>query len=83
MTIFCILGKFINKAQFCLLKGKALNVMPDYSSDAMEILSKAVKFDPKLVEAWNHLGECYWKNGEIPAAKNCFTGALNYVSDLY
>lgn len=62
-----------------MLRGKALNVLPAYDSKAQEALSKAVKLDPKLVEAWNNLGECYWKCEDIVAAKNCFTGALNYV----
>ena len=52
---------------------------PDYDSKAVDCLSKAVKLDPSLIDAWNHLGECYWKNKEIEAAKNCFTGALSKV----
>lgn len=56
--------------------------MPDYDPLAQDALSKAVKLDPKLVEAWNCLGECYWKNGEVEAARNCFVGALNHVSCL-
>ncbi|KAF5302334.1 hypothetical protein FQA39_LY10373 [Lamprigera yunnana] len=66
------------RAQFYYLKGRALNVMPHYSREAEEFLSKSVKLDPKLVEAWNELGECYWKNDNIKEAENCFTGALNY-----
>ncbi|XP_064610939.1 tetratricopeptide repeat protein 5-like [Liolophura sinensis] len=71
-------GQISNKAIFHMLKGKALNVLPAYDGKAQEALSKAVKLDPKLVEAWNNLGECYWKCEDIVAAKNCFTGALNY-----
>ena len=57
-----------------------MNVMPDYDSLAQDSLSRAVKLDPKLVEAWNCLGECYWKCGQVEAARNCFVGALNHVS---
>ena len=64
-----------------LQRGRALNVMPEFSSEALECLSKAVKLDPKLVEAWNQLGECYWKNKDIEAARNCFNGALNHVRE--
>ncbi|KAK3579170.1 hypothetical protein CHS0354_022707 [Potamilus streckersoni] len=72
-----------NKAEFCMLKGKVLNVQSHYDSQAEECLSKAIKLDPKLVEAWNNLGECYWKKGEIPSAKNCFTGALTHSKNKF
>ena len=72
-------GDIKNKAVLQLLRGRILNVVAKYSQDAEEALSKAVKLDPKLVEAWNHLGECYWKKEDVSAAKNCFTGALNHV----
>jgi uncharacterized protein HemY len=63
-----------------MLTGKALNVTPDYSPKAEELLSKAVKLEPKLVEAWNQLGEVYWKKGDVAAAHTCFSGALTHVS---
>ncbi|XP_032117181.1 tetratricopeptide repeat protein 5 isoform X3 [Sapajus apella] len=63
-----------------MLTGKALNVTPDYSPKAEELLSKAVKLEPKLVEAWNQLGEVYWKKGDVAAAHTCFKGALTHVS---
>ncbi|XP_045192909.1 tetratricopeptide repeat protein 5-like isoform X3 [Mercenaria mercenaria] len=69
---------FPNKAEYFMLLGRTLNVTPDYDSKAYECLSKAVKLDPKLVEAWNHLGELYWKKGDINNAKNCFSGALTH-----
>ncbi|XP_031555752.1 tetratricopeptide repeat protein 5-like [Actinia tenebrosa] len=63
----------------CLyLRGKALNVRGDFEQTAQDALSKAVKLVPNLVEAWNALGECYWKKGDMAAAKNCFTGALSH-----
>ena len=67
-----------NKAEYLMLRGKCLNVKSDYDSQAEELISKAVKLDPKLVEAWNILGECFWKKGDIDAAKNCFSGALQH-----
>ncbi|XP_061565886.1 tetratricopeptide repeat protein 5 [Cololabis saira] len=67
---------FKQKAEFLLLKGRCLNVTPDFSSVAEECLSRAVKLDPGLVEAWNILGEQYWKKGDLIGANNCFTGAL-------
>ena len=41
-----------NKAEFFYLRGKALNVTPTYDQHAEECLSKAVKLDPNLIEAW-------------------------------
>ncbi|XP_061197158.1 tetratricopeptide repeat protein 5-like [Saccostrea echinata] len=70
-----------DKAVFYMLQGKTLNVLPTHSPQSEEILSKAVKLDPKLVEAWNQLGENYWKKGDVPLAKNCFTGALNHAKN--
>ncbi|XP_070574963.1 tetratricopeptide repeat protein 5-like [Ptychodera flava] len=67
-----------NKALYLMLQGKTLNVLPRYEAGAFDALSRAVKLDPKLVEAWNQLGECYWKNKDVDAARNCFTGALNH-----
>ncbi|XP_075685115.1 tetratricopeptide repeat protein 5 isoform X4 [Rhinoderma darwinii] len=70
-----------SKAFFLLLKGKALNVTPNYCLEAEEVLSKAVKLDPDLLEAWNQLGEVYWKKMDVTAAKTCFLGALNHCKN--
>ncbi|XP_033753978.1 tetratricopeptide repeat protein 5-like [Pecten maximus] len=67
-----------NRAVYFMLKGKILNVLPVHDPNAEEALSKAVKLDPKLVGAWNQLGECYWKSGNINSSINSFSGALNH-----
>lgn len=67
------------RAKYYYLKGRALNVVDRYVPQAEELLSKAVKLEPKLVDAWNELGECYWKKDDIQQAKNCFVGALPHV----
>ncbi|KAH6948739.1 hypothetical protein HPB50_026097 [Hyalomma asiaticum] len=71
----------VDRAKFHMLKGKALNIQEDYSPEAHEALSKAVKLNPKLAEAWNELGECYWKKGQITKARNCFEGVLKVTKD--
>ena len=68
------------KAHRTYLKGRALNVVPDHSPEAEQLLSKAVKLEPNLVDAWIELGECYWKRGDVETAKTCFEGALSHVS---
>ncbi|XP_039080052.1 tetratricopeptide repeat protein 5 isoform X1 [Hyaena hyaena] len=76
-----VVGSAQGKAQVLMLMGKALNVTPDYSPKAEELLSKAVKLEPKLVEAWNQLGEVYWKKGDIASAHTCFSGALTHCKN--
>ncbi|XP_053324480.1 tetratricopeptide repeat protein 5 [Spea bombifrons] len=70
-----------NRAFFLMLKGKVLNVTPNYNQEAEEVLSKAVKLDPSLVEGWNQLGEVYWKKMDVTSAKTCFLGALNHCKN--
>lgn len=67
-----------SRAKYYYLKGKALNVTERFVPQAEELLTKAVKLEPNLVEAWNELGNCYWKNDDIQQAKNCFVGALRH-----
>ncbi|XP_076230771.1 tetratricopeptide repeat protein 5 isoform X1 [Calliopsis andreniformis] len=67
-----------SRAKYYYLKGKVLNVMERFTPQAEELLTKAVKLEPNLIEAWNELGECYWKNDDIQQAKNCFVGALRH-----
>lgn len=69
-----------DRAQYYYLLGRALNVGAAFDPKAEEALSKAVKIDLKLFEAWNELGESYWKKEDIAEAKNCFQGALKHVS---
>ena len=70
------------RVQYWYLRGKALNITPDYSPVAEECLSRAVKHDPSLVDAWNCLGESYWKAGNVQQAHDCFTGSLAHVRAL-
>lgn len=64
------------------LRGKILDVFPDYRKEAEDHLSKAVKLNPSLADAWLCLGNCIWKKGDLPSAKNCFTLALSKVTFL-
>ena len=33
--------------------------------------------NPTMYEIWNELGDCIWKKGDKPGARNCFERALN------
>eukprot|EP00088_Acartia_fossae_P004156 TRINITY_DN1176_c0_g1_i7.p1 TRINITY_DN1176_c0_g1~~TRINITY_DN1176_c0_g1_i7.p1 ORF type:complete len:458 (+),score=88.30 TRINITY_DN1176_c0_g1_i7:46-1374(+) len=67
-----------DRAKFLYLKGKLINVEPDYSSQAEEYLSRAVKLNPGLVQAWNELGESYSRKDDFTNARICFEGALQH-----
>ena len=67
-----------DKATFLYLKGRLLNLDGDFNQEAETLLSRSVKLDPSLVEAWNELGESYWKKGDWVTAKTCFEGALQH-----
>ncbi|KAI5639798.1 tetratricopeptide repeat protein 5 OB fold domain-containing protein [Phthorimaea operculella] len=66
------------RAQFLYLKGRCYNISPVYDIRAMQCLSRAVKLNPNMVDAWNELGECYWKNMNVKDAKASFEGALKH-----
>lgn len=71
-------GEKEDKAVFLYLKGRLLNLDGDFNLEAEGLLSRAVKLNPTLVEAWNELGESYWKKGDWVTAKTCFEGALQH-----
>lgn len=75
--------KACDRARYSFLKGRLLNVVPKYNKQAENLLSKAIKLDPKLVDAWNELGECYWKNDDLKKSVSCFEGALKEVLKLF
>ncbi|KAM7272114.1 hypothetical protein ACFE04_031328 [Oxalis oulophora] len=65
------------RAVFEYLRGKVLDVFPEYKKEAEQHLSKAVKLNPSLVDAWLCLGNSIWKKGDLVSAKNCFNLALS------
>ena len=71
----------IQRRTYEFLRGKILDVFPDYRKEAEDHLSKAVKLNPSLADAWLCLGNCIWKKGDLASAKNCFTLALGKGSN--
>ncbi|VFQ64874.1 unnamed protein product [Cuscuta campestris] len=67
----------IQRATYEYLRGKILDVFPDYRKEAEEHLSKAVKLNPSLVDAWLCLGNCIWKKRDFSSVKNCFVFGLS------
>lgn len=66
-----------SKASYLVLVGKAYNVMPEFSQTACDSLKKATKLEPKRVDAWNCLGECYWKKRDLDMCRICFEQSLS------
>lgn len=60
------------------LRGEAVLGIDDTCPcpDAENLLTRAVKLDPSLVEAWNALGECYWRRGELNLSCHCIRRGL-------
>lgn len=72
----------IRKSNLLLLKGQLLQLQfPEHSKEAQTALQTAVKLDPTYVDAWNELGEAYWRGGDSVQAKSCFEHALKHSND--
>ncbi len=56
------------KANLLYLRGRILDFIPEYSKQAEEHLSKAIKLMPSKVEAWDALGHVYWKKNDLAAS---------------
>jgi tetratricopeptide (TPR) repeat protein len=64
------------KAELLFLKGKTLDFLPEYTKQAEDLLSKSLKLMPSKKEAWDALGNVYWKKRDLDAAKKCFESSL-------
>jgi len=53
------------KAEMLFLRGKCMDFLPEYSKIAEENLSKSIKLMPTKNEAWDALGNVYWKKRDI------------------
>jgi len=68
-------------ARGLFLKGRALSFLPGRDAKAEELLSKALKLDPKLLAAWNALGEVHWNTQNYHRSRECFEHALEFCGD--
>ena len=53
-----------------------LDFLPEYTKQAEDLLSKSLKLMPTKKEAWDALGNVYWKKRDLDAAKKCFESSL-------
>lgn len=68
--------QFESRASYLVLLGKAHNVKSEFNQTACDSLKKATKLEPKSVDAWNYLGECYWKKRDFEMCRICFEQSL-------
>lgn len=52
--------------------GRILNICLEYDANCERYLSRAVKLNPTLTDAWYELGECVWKREDFKMAIDCF-----------
>eukprot|EP00286_Rhodomonas_abbreviata_P021267 CAMPEP_0181309596 /NCGR_PEP_ID=MMETSP1101-20121128/12097_1 /TAXON_ID=46948 /ORGANISM="Rhodomonas abbreviata, Strain Caron Lab Isolate" /LENGTH=410 /DNA_ID=CAMNT_0023416089 /DNA_START=169 /DNA_END=1397 /DNA_ORIENTATION=+ len=64
------------------IRGKALDVEDDHVPKAEEELSKAVKLDSSMGDAWNQLGMSFWKKGDVQTAHDCWQSTLIHCISL-
>jgi tetratricopeptide (TPR) repeat protein len=67
-----------DKAHLHYLRGKVLDFLPEYTKQAEENLSKAIKLVPTKREAWDALGHVYWKKNSLQESRKCFEGSLEH-----
>jgi predicted Zn-dependent protease len=53
-----------------------MDFLPEYTKQAEDMLSKALKLQPTKREAWDALGHVYWKKNDLAASKKCFESSL-------
>lgn len=56
-----------------------MDFLPEYTKNAEEFLSKAIKLMPTKQEAWDALGHVYWKKRDLMSSKECYEGSLKQV----
>ena len=70
-----------DRTMFLYLKGRLLNVTGEFSGEAEECLSKSVKLNPNLVDAWNELGESYMRKLDWTTARTCFEVRDSFIGE--
>mmetsp|Transcript_48455 Transcript_48455/g.114406 ORF Transcript_48455/g.114406 Transcript_48455/m.114406 type:complete len:478 (+) Transcript_48455:93-1526(+) len=70
------------RAQLHYIRGKTLDIDDEHVPKAEEALSKAVKLDSSLGDAWNQLGLSFWKKGDVSTAHDCWQSTLVHSSSL-
>lgn len=69
-----------SKAYDLMIRGKNLNSATSFSQEAFDLLTKAIKLNPYLIEAWIELTTCYQNRLDFDGATACLENALKYCN---
>ncbi|GBG29419.1 Tetratricopeptide repeat protein 5 [Hondaea fermentalgiana] len=64
----------VNKARRLFLEARIRALRGEQGSS--ELLSRAVKLNPRNADAWNHLAEALWRDGNLKEARDCLLSSL-------
>lgn len=67
-----------SKAHDFMMRGRSLNSGEKFNQEAFDLLSKAIKLNPYLIDAWIDLTKCYQRKSDIEGAIACLENALKY-----
>lgn len=67
-----------SKAHDLMTRGRALNSGTKFNHEAFDQLSRAIKLNPYLIDAWIELTKCYQKKSDIDGAIACLENALKF-----
>lgn len=65
-------GQSSSSAGYDYICGRILNICMEYDANCERYLSRAIKLDPSLSDAWYELGECVSKRDDFTMAVDCF-----------
>lgn len=68
----------LNKPKLFYYKGLIQQLISTKSSSSVENnLQKCIKLDPSNINAWNQLGEAYWRRHDLKQSLDCYEHAEN------
>ncbi|XP_073994685.1 tetratricopeptide repeat protein 5-like isoform X2 [Rhodnius prolixus] len=68
-----------DKLVYWLKLGQLYSMTKKDKQPAIDALSKVVKLDPSMPDAWNTMAECYWQGGDYDMAQKCLENSLKQV----
>ena len=76
-TTRSVVGGGISRALYLYFLGRYHFICGNLSVSS-PLLQESIKADPEITDCWNTLGDLYYEEGEVLAAKFCFESALDF-----